>query len=100
MVSGLTDEQKTALQVLSWMAILWIGAILVTDIWIVLDPPDGEPIFLWLFISLLAMCYFTTVWLTGRAMLGTGRPDRAWPFVAVMVLLVFGPLIALWKLYQ
>ncbi len=102
MASGLDGAPRTALKVLLWLTALVIVAVLTMTIGMEYEASrdgGGEMVHtIGLFLALIVMTYYAIVLMIGRVMLRKGRASWGWHLVTVMLVLVFLPMIALWKL--
>ena len=102
MSSGLHGAARTVLQTLLWSIVLLIVAVVVMTVRMEYEASrdgGGEVVHsIGLMLAMLVVGYYALALLIGRAMLMKGEPSWGWHFVAIMLLLVFVPLIMLWRL--
>ncbi len=91
-----------------WLRILlWVGGAVIVAVLVLLVGMEysisknggGEMVHtLGLMIGLIIIAYYTIVLALGRIMLNRGGASWGWHFVALMMVLVFVPMVYLWKI--
>ncbi len=96
----MTSPQRLCLRILLWIIGAVVAAVIVLLVIMEVDIEKnggGEMAdTIGLLLGLMIMAYYTVVLILGRIMLNRGVANWGWHFVALMMVLVFVPMVFLW----